>query len=166
MSSTAIHQFVDDLRAAFEAGDELVAHKAVEEACVALVQDQYRALARGDFAAFLDTLADDIELENVGPPALPFVGRWQGRDQVAEAVQRNFSLIEDQRPEVLSLVAQGDTVVVVARERGRVRSTGQEYDMHWVQMLTYRERRLVKFRQVFDSGSILHALTGSATPGR
>jgi hypothetical protein len=55
--------------------------------------------------AFFDPLAEDIEMVNVGPAALPFVVCWRGPTQVVEAVRRNFSWMEDQRPEVLTVVA-------------------------------------------------------------
>src|SRR5262245_4130419 len=138
-AAEAIARFVDGLRQAFEAGDPAAAAKCAEAACVRLVQEQYRAIARGDFAAYPDTLAEDIEFENVGPAAVPFVGRWRGREEVAEAIARNFGYVEDQRPEVLSVVAQGDCVVVVAREQGRYRPTGRDYDAHWVQHFTWHD---------------------------
>jgi ketosteroid isomerase-like protein len=158
-TAEAIARFVDGLRPAFEAGDPAAAAKAAEAECVRLVEDLYRAIAGGDFAAFLDTLADDVEFENVGPAAVPFVGRWRGREEVAEAIARNFGYVEDQRPEVLSLVAQGDCVVVVARERGRYRPTGRDYDAHWVQHFTWRDGRLTRFLQVLDGASLLEAMS-------
>lgn len=162
MNPAIIAQFLDNLRPAFAAGDPSAAGKSTEASCVAVVEEQYRAITRGDFAAFLATLAEDIELEIVGPPAVPFVGRWRGRDEVADAVRRNFGCVEDQRPEVLSVVAQGDTVVVVARERGRFRPTGREYDMHWTQVFTIQGGRVVRFLQLFDSAALLTAM---AAPG-
>src|SRR5262249_38484136 len=144
MDANSITRFLEGLRPAFEAGDAAVAGKSAEASCVGLVEAQYRAIARGDFAAFLDTLAEDIELETVGPPAIPFVGRWRGRAEVADAIRRNFACVEAQQPEILTVVAQGDTVVVAARERGRFRATGRPYDLHWVQFFTCRDGRVVR----------------------
>ncbi|OWK36604.1 nuclear transport factor 2 family protein [Fimbriiglobus ruber] len=163
MSAAVLAKFIEDLHPAFEAGDPAAAQKSAEAACVGLVQDQYRAVVRGDFAAFLVSMAEDIELENIGPPAIPFVGCWRGRAEVAEAIRRNFSWLEDQQPEVLTVVAQGDTVIVIARERGRFKPTGRAYDMHWVQQFTFKDGRVARFRQVFDSASLLDAITGPNT---
>jgi len=163
MRSAKIRDFIKDLGPAFEAGDRTVANKQEEAANVRSVQGQYEAIIRGDFAAFAGTLAEDVEMEIVGPPSVPFVGRWHGREEVVAAVQRNFSWLEDQQPEVQSVVAQGDTVVVVARERGRFRATGDTYDMHWVQVFTFADGKLVRFRQVFDSAPLLAAVRGSAS---
>lgn len=160
MEPATIEKFVDDLHAAFRAGDPKAADKAAESSCVTVLQGMYLAAAKGDFAAFLDALAEDVEMETFGPPAIPFVGRWKGREAVAEAVARNFSWLDDQQPEVLTVVAQGDTVVVHGHERGRFKPTGRHYAMHWVQVFTVREGRLVQFRQVFDSAQMLDAVAG------
>jgi ketosteroid isomerase-like protein len=161
MNQTAIEQMIDRLRHAFEEGDPGAPAKQTEAANVKQVQDQYRALARGDFAAFVESLADDIELEIIGPTEVPFVGRWSGRATVVEAVRTNFALMEDQRPEIQSVVAQGDTVVLVAREQGRYRPTGRAYDLHWVQVFTFRDGKLSRMREFFDSAVMLETVSAA-----
>jgi ketosteroid isomerase-like protein len=158
MNQTAIEQMINRLRHAFEEGDPEAPAKQTEAANVEQVQDQYRALARGDFPAFVEKLADDVELEIVGPPEVPFVGRWRGRATVAEAVRTNFALLEDQRPEIQSVVAQGDTVVLVAREQGRYRPTGRAYDLHWVQLFTFRDGKVSRVREFFDSAAMVETV--------
>lgn len=112
------------------------------------LQSLYQAIARGDLAAFAEMLADDVDLEIFGPPDHPFLGRWRGRQQVADAVRANFAMIDAQEPELQSLVAQGDTVVAIARERGRFRESGQDYHVQWVQVHTFRDGQLVRTRQL------------------
>ncbi|AMV28001.1 SnoaL-like domain protein [Gemmata sp. SH-PL17] len=158
MEASVIEKFVEDLDTAFKAGDPRAATKASETSCVEALQGMYRAAVRGDIAAFLGALAEDVEMENVGPESIPFVGRWNGREAVAAAVARNFAWLEDQRPEVLTVVAQGDTVVVHGHERGRFKPTGRPYAMHWVQLFTMRDGCLVRFRQVFDSAQMVDAV--------
>jgi ketosteroid isomerase-like protein len=158
MNPTAVSQFIDKLRDAFEDDDSNAAAKVMESNNVTLIQDQYRAIARGDFAAFVNLLADDIEMEIVGPSAVPFVGSWRGRQQVVDAIGKNFSHLEDQHPEVQSVVAQGDMVVVTAKERGRIKATGRTYEVHWVQYFTFRNGKVVRFRELFDSGAMLDAV--------
>ncbi len=161
MNQAVIARFLDALPPAFADGDPNAAAKAAEADNVRRIQEQYRAIARGDFAAALAYLADDIDMEVVGPPELPFAGRWRGRDQVADAWAKNFGMLEDQRPEIQSVTAQGDTVVIVARERGRFRTTGRAYDVHWVQLFTFRDGKVARFREICDSGALL----GAARPG-
>jgi ketosteroid isomerase-like protein len=127
------------------------------DALVARLQAMYRLIAEADIGGYLNMLTDDVEFEIVGPPGLPIVGRWRGRSAVVEATARNFSLFEDQRPEVLRVTAGGDTVVISGRERGRYRPTGREYELHFVQFFTFRGGRLARFHQVFDTAALLAA---------
>jgi uncharacterized protein len=146
--------FLDNLVSAFREGDPLADAKTAEAENVHRVRVIYEAIARGDYDAFADCLHADAEMEIFGPKINAFVGRSQGREQVRETVRRNFSQVEDQQPEILTVVAQGDTVVVVGRETGRYRPTGQRYDMHWVQLFTLRDGRIARFRQVTDTSPI------------
>jgi ketosteroid isomerase-like protein len=130
MNQPIVAQFIDRLRLAFEQDDADSSSKTIEAANVGRLQEQYRAIARGDFAAFLDSLAEDIDMEFVGSTRTPFKGRWLGRDQAARAVRDNFAQVEDQRPVIQSVVAQGDVVMVAAHERGRFRDSGQTYEAH------------------------------------
>ena len=42
-------------------------------------------------------------------------------------------LLEQQMPEIEAVIAQGDTVVVLGRERGNMRAGGS-YSVRWMQM--------------------------------
>jgi uncharacterized protein len=167
MSEVSVHPssvttFIDRLPHAFAEGDSEAATKFEEAENVRRLQQQYRALARGDFGPLLNLLAEDVELEMLGPPDVPLTGRWRGREQVAEAVRTNFGLLQDQQAELLAVVAQGDTVVLYAQERGRYRPTGRAYDIHWVQLFTFRGGRVVRVRSLCDTA----ALRAAAEPGR
>jgi hypothetical protein len=162
MNQAAMAAFVEQMTPAFRAGDPGAAAKHAEAENVRLLRDIYRAVARQDFQAVLNSLADDIELEILGPPELPFAGCWRGRAEVATALAKNFAHLEDQRPEIQHLIAQGDTIVVFARERGRLVATGLPYDMHWVQLFQFREGKVARFREICDHSSLLSAIGATA----
>ena len=147
-SAAPFTHFLDAVDRAFRHGDPEHAAKRAEQENVRLLQEQYRAIGQGDKEGFASLLAEDVEFEVLGPPEVPFLGRWQGRQAVTEAVWRNFALLEDQRPEVCSVVAQGDTVVVVLRERGRVRATGKDYAFECVQLHAFRDGKSVRVREL------------------
>ena len=156
-------QFIDSIPAAFRQGDGKADAKQEESANVRLVERIYRIIAADDFDALGDVLADDAVLEIIGPPGVPFVGNYPGRDLVIETTRRNFSEVEAQRPEILSVVAQGNTVVVVGREQGRFRATGQEYEVDLMNQFTFRDGKLAHIRELFDSASVLKAAASSQT---
>ena len=147
-AAVSVNHFLDAVDRAFRAGDPEAAGKRREQENVRVLQQQYLAIGRNDAAAFAGLLAEDVEFEILGPPEVPFLGRWRGRQLVADTVWRNFSLVEDQRPEICSVVAQGDTVVVVFRERGRVRATGHDYEFECVQVHTFRDGKSVRVREL------------------
>jgi ketosteroid isomerase-like protein len=148
MSDNVMVAFINRLPEAFHEGDAGATAKDVESENVRLLQSVYQAIARGDIQAFMEMLAEDIDLEIVGPLTVPFLGSWHGRRQVTEAVRTNFAMVQDQQPELQSVVAQGDTVVAVGRERGRYCETGQEYDVQWVQFHTFKGGMLSRIRQL------------------
>jgi len=72
-------------------------------------------------------------------------------------VRNNFAQVEDQQSKIQSVVAQGDIVVVVAYERGRLRQLGRHYEVHWERIFTFREGKVARFRQICDSAALLDA---------
>ena len=151
--------FLDTIQAAFRDGDANASSKLEEAHNVRLVEQMYQALAHGDFSTLDDILTDDVVLEIIGPANVPFCGRSQGRKNVVEVTRNNFAELENQRPEILSLVAQGDTVVVVGREHGCFRATRREYELHWMHQYTFRAGKLSHIRELLDSASLLEAAT-------
>jgi ketosteroid isomerase-like protein len=59
---------------------------------------------------------------------------------------------------VEAVIAQGDKVVVVGKERGRFRPTGREYMLHWVYIYTLKEGKIVRVRELLDSSALLEAM--------
>jgi len=157
MNQAAMAAFVEQLMPAFRAGDPAAAAKRAEAEIMRLLRDIYWAVARQDFQTALGFLTDDIELEILGPPELPFAGHWRGRAEVASALAKNFAHLEDQRLELQHVVAQGDTIVVFARERGRYVVTGLPYDVHWVHLFQFRDGKVARFREICDHTGLVDA---------
>jgi ketosteroid isomerase-like protein len=130
MNQIADTQFIDALQMSFREGDENVGNKLEEAENVRRVEEIFHAIAAGNFEALTEIFADDITMEIVGSDSMPMTCRVQGLPQVIETTQNNFAQVEEQRPEILSVVAQGNTVVVIGREQGRFRPTGRNYDVH------------------------------------
>ena len=158
MSQNIDPQFIDSFQAAFHEGDEKVANKLEEAENVRRVEDVFRIIARRDFDALNDILADDVSLEIIGSPSTPMAGLTEGRQQVIEVTRNNFAHVEDQRPEIQSVVAQGNTVVVLGREQGRFRPTGRSYDLHWMHQYTFKNGKIVRMRELFDSAALLNVI--------
>ena len=80
---------------------------------VNIIQDAYGAFSRGDIAAVLATLDENVVWSIPGPSEIPLFGTRQGRAAVGEFFQ---TLDRDQETllfEPRRYVAQGNTVVAL-----------------------------------------------------
>jgi hypothetical protein len=158
MSQFTDQQFISTVQAAFHEGDANVANKLEEAANVRRVEDVFRLIARKDFKALDGFFADEVTLEIVGSPDTPMAGLTQGRQQVIETLENNFAQVDEQQPEIQSVVAQGNTVVVIGRDKGRFRPTGRTYDMHWMHQYTFEGDKIIRMRELFDSAALLNVI--------
>ena len=101
----------------------------------------------------LESASDDVELDIFAPPQFPFVRRARGIEEYRKAVQQNFSSVDEQRPEISSVTADGDDIVVIGREQGRIRSTSAAYDVQFVQRFKFREGKLASL-QIIAANSV------------
>src|SRR4051794_25462700 len=79
---TTVTRFVDRLQEVFHEGDDGAGDKVIEAANVALLVEQYRAIARGDFSVVISQMADEIEFELRTPQEIPINGHWRGLPEV------------------------------------------------------------------------------------
>jgi len=149
-----MNEFIASVADGFERGDEQLDSKAREKQNVLRVQELYSAILAGDIAGFQAILSEDVEFEIAGPEEVPFSGRAKGRTAAVELVQHNFGQLDSQSPQIEDVLAQGDTVVVVGNERGKLREAEQEYQMTWVQRFRFSGDSITHFLPVFDTASL------------
>jgi uncharacterized protein len=125
-----------------------------------VVQQMYVAFARGDIAALLDAVADDVDWQWLGPADLPYAGSRQGRAQVAQFFSDIDQAIEVQQFVPQEFIAQNDRVVVLGHERSRVRSTGRTFEQEWAHVYSLRDGKVVRFRGYEDTAAQVAAFRG------
>jgi len=54
----------------------------------------------------------------------------------------------------LKVVAQGDFVVIVPHEQGRFRATSAPCSVHWVHVVTRRDGKIARLREIVDGYAI------------
>ena len=106
------------------------------------VKAQIEAIARGDIDAVLAQAHPDVQLDIFAPPDFDWVRHAQGTEAVRGAIAQNFSAVEDQRPEIVTVVVHGDTVILMGHEEGRVKRSGQRYAVQFVEKFQFRGNRL------------------------
>ena len=129
-------------------GDPASQAKAQEQANVERVGAMIAGIAAGRFRELRPFLADDVTFALAAPPEVPWVRRAYGPDEVIAAISANFATVRDQRPGDIALVAQGDTVMVMASETGCFCDTGAEYEIFLAHQFTFRDGKLAAFRSV------------------
>jgi ketosteroid isomerase-like protein len=106
----------------------------------------YDAIIRGDFDSFGQWVTDDVELHIAGFG--PLDGTWRGRNDVVAATRKNFAQIESQQPVIEGLISQGDSVAVLVREKGVLKTTGQTYTLRALQWFTFADGKIKKIDEI------------------
>ena len=143
-------QFAKLLQRAFETGDLEVKNKILEQKNLSALQEFYDAVLRADVDSFANRLASDAEMEIFCPQEFRFIKQAQGRDEIKNAVLHNFSMLEDQKTDLLSVVSQGDDIIVIAREKGVFCNTKENYDVHFMQHLVIYDGLIKYIRQILS----------------
>jgi uncharacterized protein len=118
---------------------------------IELVRQAYAAYGRGDVAAVLACMSPHIEWEIPSVPALPFTGKRQGADQVAEYFRLAGELQELRAFTPNEFIGQGDKVVVLGHGAWTAKQTGQDFESDWVHVFTVRDGRIAAFREFMDA---------------
>ncbi|KHK59744.1 ketosteroid isomerase [Burkholderia sp. A9] len=125
-----------------------------EQDNVQLVQQAYAAFGRADIEGILQTLSDSIDWFIPGPAdVVPFVGRRQGRQEVAAFFTALASTQTAERFEPLEFIASGNRVVVLGTQRWRVHSTGRTYEDDWVHVATIEGGKIATFAEYHDTAA-------------
>ena len=122
--------------------------------------DGYAAFGRGDIAAILAVLTDDVEWINPGPPdVIPGAGTHRGKEAVGAFFGTLAESTDFQVFEPREFIAQGDKVVALIYSESTARSTGRHVVDHAAHLWTFRDGKVAGF-QVFQDTAALVAAYG------
>ena len=124
---------------------------------IELVKEAYAAFGAGDLQRLLGLLTPDVSWEFPASQVIPWAGTFTGPRGVAKFFEAltEHTVLEAHEP--LHFVASGDRVVVLGRERIRVRSTGLTWACEWVNAVTVRDGKIAGFREYTDTAAIANA---------
>ena len=110
------------------------------------VVEIYAGFERGDGQPFLDALSEDVDMKLPGgEESVPGNGISHGPGEVG-FLRVTDEVMEIAMSEPQEFIAQGDKVVVLGQERGRLKSTGQTVETDWAHVYTLREGEIVRVR--------------------
>jgi len=114
-----------------------------------VIKNLLKAIGSDDLPAVEEMLAEGVRLEIPGTDELPFIRKAKGREQMIEAIKQNFGALQNQRPSIEAVIAQGDTVIVIMEEEGEIRASGKKYQTKGMQRFVIREGKVELVEELF-----------------
>jgi ketosteroid isomerase-like protein len=123
------------------------------------VEQVYDAFGRGDVAAILDVVTDDVDwgAETTSTVA-PWYGARHGKDGVAEFFADFGTAMEVQEFNPTSVAANDNDVLTVVRLRSTSRATGKSVAMDLHHVFTFRDGKISYYRGTEDTAQTEAAL--------
>ena len=125
---------------------------------VEAVQNAYAAFQRGDIAAVLSALADDVEWIVPGQ-ADPAAGVYKGKPEAGRFFQRLGETFEFTGFEPRGYLSQDSTVAARGWYSMIVRSTGKSCSAEWCHLWTFRGSQVARFQEYTDTEAIAAAFS-------
>jgi len=125
---------------------------------LALVQRFHSLAGSGQFDEALALFADTAVIEFHGPSNNPLAGRYEGNQGVAQFFAKVGDNFEIEHFAAEEFIDAGSTVVVLGRERSKVKATGRVFDVPWVQIWRVCDGKITALTDFFDTGSMAAAL--------
>ncbi len=131
----------------------------------AVVERWFNALRRGDGAAALDCLDDNVVWINSPPDkGLSDIVSWLGEYHGRKAVEETFviwgELSQVKQMEVRNIVYAGDEALAIVHEVATIRATGLDYDIEFIQRIRVANDRIVFWKSYWDTSKGIVAFRG------
>jgi ketosteroid isomerase-like protein len=125
---------------------------------VKTVQAAYAAFSRGEIAAILELLTDDVEWIAPGPPEIvPTAGTYRGKAEVGPYFATLGEHLDMHRFEPHELIAQGDHVVALIAIEATVKRTGRRFSDRVVHVWSFTDGKLARFEAFQDTAALAAA---------
>jgi uncharacterized protein len=131
------------------------------DANVKTITQVYEAFGRGDVAAILDAVSDDVDwAAEAASSAAPWYGVRHGKDAVAAFFADFGSAMEVEEFTPVSFAANDTDVLTVVRFRARSRSTGKTAEMNLHHYFRFHDGKVAYYRGSEDTAQTESVLRG------
>jgi len=131
------------------------------DANIKTITGVYEAFGRGDVAAILDAVTDDVDwAAEASSSAAPWYGVRHGKDAVAAFFADFGSTMEVDEFTPVSVAANDTDVLTVVRFRARSRATGQHEEMDLHHYFKFRDGKIAYYRGTEDTAQTETVLRG------
>ncbi|HEY0173418.1 MAG TPA: nuclear transport factor 2 family protein [Pyrinomonadaceae bacterium] len=122
-----------------------------------VVQSIFEAFGRGDIPGVLTHLSEDVTWKAPGPEVVSYFGDRRGHAGATEFFVQLGTNVDFEYFEPGVFVAEGDRVVALGRERGKVKATGKTFDNEWALVFTFAGGKVTDFRIYENTAAIAEA---------
>jgi uncharacterized protein len=129
---------------------------------IAKVKDIYAAFGRGDIAAILAGLTDDVSWEYEAPAEILTAGIRRGRQGAAQFFSAVAAQSLDPKVEMTEFLSNDDAVAAFGRYQMTIKSSGIRVDTPLAQYFKFRDGKIARVVQLSNSGAVLEAIRGRA----
>ena len=126
---------------------------------LAVVREALARFAANDVEGLLKLLDDDVEWQEPDTGGrLPWSGYYRGKSGVLIWLQA-LGAVDDLKIKPREFLADGDRVVVLAHETGRMRATGRAFDSDLALVFTVAAGRITAMRVFANTAAQVEAAT-------
>lgn len=123
----------------------------------------FHSLTSGDTEGAMSVLADDVEWINYAilpqyNDIMPWIGTYRGVQEVMQGFRIFTAVVEVKVEELVKMVVDGDEAAGVIHEVSVVKETGLEFEIEFIQWLTIRNGKIVRWKSYTDPSPIIRAL--------
>jgi uncharacterized protein len=122
-----------------------------------IVQSIFESFRRGDLEGLLDNITTDVIWNAPASSLVPYYGARLGQDGVKDFFQQLGSNVTFESFELTELIAEGDKVVALGHEQGRVGKTGKLFDNDWAIVFTVSGGKVTNFKLYENTAAVAEA---------
>ena len=108
-----------------------------------------KAIKKGDGATMVSLLADDAEVVLPGSYKVPWSGRWQGKDSIAQCFRIVGEFLDIRGHDVKLMIGEGEHVMVLIYETTVARNTGRVLHQETIWLFRISKGQ-IRFWQAFE----------------
>ena len=125
----------------------------MSQANIDTVKSAYAAFGRGDVNGILTTLDLNVVWKTPGAGHVPSGGIRRGHAQVGEFFGTINQLVQFEKFEPQTIVAQGDTVIVIGADSFKVRGGTRSVNEPWCHIFKFKNGMIVEFQEILDTAT-------------
>jgi ketosteroid isomerase-like protein len=111
----------------------------------ATIQAGYEGFSRGDLSPVMSALADEVVWTSHGDPRAPTTGEFSGVPGVTKYFEALAGSADITKFEVLTVVAEGDTVFAMGHVDLSVKATGKQGSGPFVHVFGFADGKIATF---------------------